>query len=108
MAPALLLRLVLMPAEITDGRSAWSQFIGSVERTFTENAGTIPIIGLLIVLVVVVVVDWKFAGWIERLWRRKHDHDVPHEATQHAVSHAQPHAQPHDRAPGRAGTHPHH
>lgn len=86
-----------MPAEISDGASAWSKFVGSVGRTLTANAGSLPLIGLAILLLLIVLADWKLAGWMER---RLRGGDTPHQRGPDASRRNAP-------RPGRTGAHPH-
>jgi hypothetical protein len=54
-----------------DGASAWAKFIESAEGAFASNQALAPVIGLLFLTTLVLVADWKFAGFIERAWRRR-------------------------------------
>lgn len=54
-----------------DGESAFMEFIHSAGRAFTHNQAVAPLVGLVILGVLIVLADWKFAGWIERWWRRR-------------------------------------
>lgn len=61
-------------AQVPDGAGAWAQFVRSAGRALTGNQALAPWLGLGVLLMLVILIDWKFAGWLERLWRRRHKH----------------------------------
>lgn len=70
--------LGLVLAQVTDGVGAWSQFVRSAGRALASNQALAPMIGLGILTLLLLLANWKFAGWIERVWRRAHRHPAPH------------------------------
>ena len=52
-----------------DGAGAWAELVASARRALTSNQAIAPIVGLVVLAVIVVVADWKLAGWLERTWR---------------------------------------
>ena len=65
---------LLTLASDVDGEAAFMEIIRSAGRALTQNQTTAPLVGLLILLALIVLADWKFAGWLERVWRRRHRH----------------------------------
>lgn len=69
---------LLTLASKVDGEAAFMEIIRSAGRALTQNQATAPLVGLGILTVLIVLADWKFAGWIERAWRRRGGrHDAP-------------------------------
>lgn len=64
------LTVALASAQL-DGESAFMEFIRSAGRAFTHNQAVAPLVGLVILGVLIILADWKFAGWIERVWQRR-------------------------------------
>ena len=64
-------------AQVSDGVTAWSQFVRSAGRALASNQAIAPLVGLGILTLLLLLADWKFAGWLERLWRRHHAPPAP-------------------------------
>jgi hypothetical protein len=62
--------LLTLGSEV-DGEAAFMEIIRSAGRALTQNQAAAPLVGLGILTVLIVLADWKFAGWIERAWRRR-------------------------------------
>lgn len=71
-----------------DGESAFMEFIRSAGRAFTHNQAAAPLFGLVVLGVLIVLADWKFAGWIQGVWRKRHSRREG--AQQHAQTHEHP------------------
>lgn len=68
--PAIARPLVTLASD-TDGEAAFMEFIRSAGRAFSQNQAAAPLVGLGILVVLIVLADWKLAGWLERLWRKR-------------------------------------
>ena len=62
--------LLTLGSEV-DGEAAFMEIIRSAGRALTQNQAAAPLVGLGILTVLIVLADWKFAGWIERAWHRR-------------------------------------
>ncbi|VAX41236.1 hypothetical protein MNBD_PLANCTO03-19, partial [hydrothermal vent metagenome] len=67
-----------MLAQITDGAGAWADFVKSAGSALSSNEAFAGMVGLGFVGLVVLFAHWKFAGWLEAVWRRKHKHNEHH------------------------------
>ena len=54
--------------QITDGQAAWDQFISGVQQTFERNASSLPVLGAVVALVLVMWLNLRLARWIVRVW----------------------------------------
>lgn len=57
--------------QITDGRSAWADFYRGVTGAFEANESALPVIGLVLLAVLVVFLNYRLAVWLARKWSRK-------------------------------------
>lgn len=55
-----------MLASVTDGESAWADFISGVQRTFEQNAAMAPVLGIVLLVGAVLLIDYFIAKWIVR------------------------------------------
>ncbi|GAB5496821.1 MAG: hypothetical protein Phyf2KO_19010 [Phycisphaerales bacterium] len=55
-----------MLATITDGESAWADFISGVQRTFEQNAAAAPVLGIVLLVGAVILIDYFIAKWLVR------------------------------------------
>jgi len=73
--PDLLHAMTRTLAEITDGATAWSQFVTSVGDVIEGNKSLLPlvaaVIGLALFAIVLSLANVRLAYWIERLWQRR-------------------------------------
>lgn len=57
-------------AQVSDGRSAWAEFYGGVTAAFEANESALPVIGLVLLALLVMVLNYRLAVWIVRRWWR--------------------------------------
>lgn len=55
-----------MLASVTDGESAWAEFISGVQQTFEHNAAMAPVLGIVLLVGAVILIDYFIARWIVR------------------------------------------
>ncbi len=70
-----------MLAQITDGASAWADFVKSAGSALANNEGFAVVVGLGLLGLVVLIAHWKLAEWLEGVWERnhkQHKHDEHH------------------------------
>lgn len=78
--------LILTLASQADGETAFMEIIRSAGRALTHNQSVAPLVGLLILTALLVLADWKFAGWIQRVWRKRHHgHADQHATNEHTA-----------------------
>ena len=54
--------------QISDGRSAWAEFYEGVTGAFEANESALPIIGLVLLVLLVMALNVRFARWLARRW----------------------------------------
>ncbi len=47
--------------QISDGQAAWDEFVSGVQRTFENNAGMVPTLAIVLVVVIVLWLDFRVA-----------------------------------------------
>jgi len=55
-----------IPAELSSGRTAWDEFIRGVGSTFEANRAMSTVLGLVLIALVVVWIDYRIGKWIIR------------------------------------------
>ncbi len=66
-----------MLAQITDGASAWADFMESAGSALANNEAFAALVGLSFLGLAVLFAHWKLAGWLGALLERKHTNEKP-------------------------------
>lgn len=64
--PLVMIGFGSMLASVTDGESAWAEFISGVQLTFENNAAVAPVLGIVLLVGAVILIDIFIAKWIVR------------------------------------------
>ena len=67
-------------AAATSGADSWASFLDSFRRTAAEQIDLLPVVGFVLLVIVIVVLDWKVAKLLSRRAPKKRvapraDHD---------------------------------
>lgn len=58
-------------ASVSDGAGAWAELVAGARRALSSNQAVAPLVGLVLLVLIIALADWKLAGWLARAWSRR-------------------------------------